>query len=172
MPQPTLVLRLQQLVEMRLTTTAFPSGGQIPTIHTCDGSDASPALAWDGAPPATKSFALIVDDADAPAGDWVHWVVFNLPGAARSLSGGLPHGANVPSGGRQGRNDFGNVGYGGPCPPPGSAHRYHFKLYALDSRLDLPAAATKADLQMAMRDHVLAQAELVGRYQRRERGTR
>jgi Raf kinase inhibitor-like YbhB/YbcL family protein len=152
---------------MRLTTTAFQPGGDIPAMYTCDGSDASPALAWDGAPAATKTFALIVDDPDAPAGDWVHWVVFNLPAATHALPGGLAHSAALPSGGRQGRNDFGKVGYGGPCPPRGAAHHYRFSLYALDAGLDLPPGATKADLQMAMRDHVLAQAELVGLYRRR-----
>ena len=171
-PAVRLALDLHILVDMRLSTTAFQSGGQIPMMHTCDGSDASPTLAWEAAPPATKSFALIVDDPDAPAGDWVHWVLFNLPAATDCLFGGLPHGTDLPSGGRQGRNDFGNLGYGGPCPPPGPAHRYHFKLYALDSALDLPAGVTKADLQEAMRDHILAQAELVGRYQRRARRTR
>ena len=161
-----LASRLQFTSGVRLTTTAFQSGGQIPTAHTCDGSNASPALAWEGAPEATRSFALIVDDPDAPAGDWAHWVLFSLPASSRRLEGGLPHSVDLPSGGRQGRNDFGRVGYGGPCPPPGPAHRYRFTLYALDSRLDLPAGVTKAELQMAMRDHVLAQAELVGRYQR------
>ena len=99
-------------------------------------------------------------------------MVFNLPAAARSLSAGIRHGADVLAGGRQGRNDFGQVGYNGPCPPPGSAHRYHFKLYALDSRLDLPAGVTKAALEETMRTHVLAQAEIVGRYQRRASGKR
>jgi Raf kinase inhibitor-like YbhB/YbcL family protein len=157
---------------MRLTTAAFQTGGQIPVEHTCDGSDVSPALAWEDPPPATKSFALIADDPDAPGGDWVHWVVFNLPAAARGLSGGIPRGADLPSGGRQGRNDFGQRGYGGPCPPRGPAHRYYFKLFALDSMLDLSADVTKGDLLMAMEDHILAQAELTGRYQRRAGGPR
>jgi hypothetical protein len=135
-------------------------------VHTCDGSDVSPALAWADAPHATQSFALIVDDPDAPAGDWVHWVVFNLPATTRALPGGLAPGAKLISGGRQGRNDFGRVAYGGPCPPPGPAHHYHFKLYALDTIVDLPSGASKADLQEAMQDHVLAQAELIGRYRR------
>jgi Raf kinase inhibitor-like YbhB/YbcL family protein len=151
---------------MRLTTTAFQPGGDIPSVHTCDSSDVSPALAWADAPDATQSFALIVDDPDAPAGDWVHWVVFNLPATTRALPGGLAPGAKLISGGRQGRNDFGRVAYGGPCPPPGPAHHYHFKLYALDTIVDLPSGASKADLQEAMQDHVLAQAELIGRYRR------
>lgn len=157
---------------MRLTATAFQSGGEIPAVHACDGSDASPALAWDGAPRGTKSFALIVDDPDAPAGTWVHWVVFNIPATTRSLPGNLPHGAELQSGGRQGRNDFGKLGWGGPCPPPGPAHHYHWTLYALDSGLDLPSGATKADVHAAMREHILAQADLLGRYRRRSPPTR
>ena len=157
---------------MRLTTPAFQSGGQIPAIHTCDGSDASPALVWEGAPRAAESLALIVDDPDAPGGDWVHWVLFDLPVTTGRLPAGVPRGADVPSSGRQGRNDFGQVGYGGPCPPAGPVHHYHFTLYALDLRLGLPSGVTKSDLQRAMRDHVLAQAELVGRYQRRAQAPR
>jgi Raf kinase inhibitor-like YbhB/YbcL family protein len=156
---------------MRLTTTAFESAGKIPPAHTCDGSNVSPPLSWEGAPSGVGSFALTVDDPDSPAGDWVHWLAFNIPASVRALPGAIPQGAHLPMSGRQGRNDFGELGYGGPCPPHGHPHRYVFKLYALDSMLDLPGAVTKADLDAAMRGHILAHAELTGRYQRHDRAS-
>jgi Raf kinase inhibitor-like YbhB/YbcL family protein len=110
--------------------------------------------------------ALIVDDPDAPMGTWVHWVLYDLPANTRELPEGIAKQEELPSGARQGRNDFRKIGYGGPCPPPGPAHRYFFKLYALDSKTKLKPGATKADLEKAMKGHVLAQAELIGRYQR------
>jgi Raf kinase inhibitor-like YbhB/YbcL family protein len=153
-------------MSFKLTTSAFRAGGTIPKKHTCDGPDVSPGLAWADAPAGTASFSLIMDDPDAPVGTWVHWVLYDLPANAHELGENIPKQNDLPNGARQGRNDFRKIGYGGPCPPPGSAHRYFFKLYALDARTNLNAGATKADLEKAMKAHILAQAELIGRYQR------
>jgi len=151
---------------LTLTSPSVMPGRAIPVKFTCQGANVSPQLDWSHAPTATKSFAVIVDDPDAPAGTWVHWVIFNLP----SNSTGLPEGASaaeqLADGARNGRNDFKRLGYGGPCPPPGPAHRYYFRLYALDRTLDLPAGASRADVERAMTGHVLAQAELMGTFQR------
>jgi len=152
-----------------LTSLAFLENGSIPPVHTCDGRDLSPALAWSGVPPQAKSLALIVDDPDAPRGTWVHWVLYNLPASATGLPEGAGSGAGLPPGTAQGRNDFKRTGYGGPCPPSGS-HRYFFKLYALDATFDGLVEATKADLERAMEGHVLARGELVGTYQRARPG--
>ncbi len=149
-----------------LRAEAFNPGADIPRKFSCQGSDTSPALVWTDPPPATQSLVLIVDDPDAPAGTWVHWVLYDLPSSTRRLDEALPPTADVAGGGRQGANDFGKTGYGGPCPPPGKAHRYFFKLYALDSRLNLRAGATKPDVEQAMKGHVLAKAEVMGRYRR------
>jgi Raf kinase inhibitor-like YbhB/YbcL family protein len=149
-----------------LDTKAFPKGGDIPVKYTCSGDDVSPALSWSGAPQDAKSFALIVDDPDAPSGTFTHWVVYDLPATTRKLLENISQGDDVSGGGRQGRNDFRRVGYGGPCPPPGKAHRYFFKLYALNSTLNLPPGASRHDVEAAMREHVLAQAELVGKFAR------
>lgn len=149
-----------------LRSPAFEHGATIPREHTCDGADRSPQLAWSDPPPGTKSFALVADDPDAPVGTWVHWVVYDLAAKARELPTGVPPRDEIEGGGRQGVNDFRRVGYGGPCPPPGPAHRYYFKLYALDAPTGLPARATKAALLKAIRGHVLAEAQLMGRYQR------
>ena len=151
---------------LRLTSAAFAPNGTIPRKHTCDGPDVSPLLSWDAPPGLTQSFALIVDDPDAPAGTWVHWVLFDLPAATRDLPEGVPRDEQLPSGARQGRNDFRRVGYNGPCPPSGPAHRYFFKLYALDARLNLRPGVTRAEVERALQGHILAHGELVGRYQR------
>jgi len=155
-----------QIMSLQLTTSAFPVQGTIPKKFTCDGPDVSPPLAWSGAPPGTQSFALIVDDPDAPAGTWVHWVLYDLPANMKELAEGVPKQEQLSNGARQGRNDFRKIGYGGPCPPPGKPHRYFFKLYALDKKLDLKAGASKAEAESAMKGHILAQAELIGRYGR------
>jgi len=153
-----------------LTSTAFRDGAAIPVKHTCDGGDVSPPLAWSGAPAGTRCFALIADDPDAPAGSWVHWVVYNLPAAVCELPENV---AKVEAldlaGARQGRNDFRRPGYGGPCPPPGPAHRYFFTLYALDAPLTLKAGAQSKDVETAMQGHVLGSAQLLGTYARRKR---
>jgi Raf kinase inhibitor-like YbhB/YbcL family protein len=151
---------------LHVTSTAFQPGETIPKKFTCDGPDISPALAWSDAPAETQSFALIMDDPDAPAGTWVHWVLYDLPSNTHELPEGMAKQEQLPNGARQGRNDFRKIGYGGPCPPPGKPHRYFFKLHALDTRLNLKAAATKAEVERAMQGHVLAQGELLGRYGR------
>ena len=150
----------------QLSSTAFQPEGNIPKKFTCDGPDVSPALRWSEPPAGTQSLALIMDDPDAPVGTWVHWVLFNLPADAGQLAENIAKERELPNGTRQGTNDFKKIGYGGPCPPPGPAHRYFFKLYALDTKLDLRPGATKADLERAMRGHIRGQAELLGRYQR------
>ena len=153
-------------MDFTLKSAAFSFGGEIPWKHTCDGPDLSPALSWSDPPPKSQSYSLIADDPDAPAGTWVHWVIYDVPGSLRELPEALAKSPDLPDGSRQGRNDFGGIGYGGPCPPRGPAHRYFFKLYALDAKLNLKAGATKAELEKAMKGHILAQAELMGKYRR------
>jgi len=148
---------------MRLTGTAFEEGSPIPKKFTADGSDVSPPLAWMEAPANTRSFALIGDDPDAPRGTWVHWVLFNIPPDKTELPENV---APQPIGARTGKNDFGKLGYGGPAPPRGKPHRYYFKLYALDQSLNLPEGATKQQLESAMKNHILAEAQLMGTYGR------
>lgn len=149
-----------------LKSSAFQKDQSIPRKYTCDGPDVSVPLHWADPPPGTKSFALIADDPDAPVGTWVHWVLYDLPADTRELPEGLPPQETLPNGAKQGLNDFRRVGYGGPCPPPGPAHRYFFKLYALDSPTNLRPRATKQQLLDAMKGHILAEAQLVGRYKR------
>ena len=146
---------------------AFAPGGAIPVKFTCDGPDVSPPLQWTNPPAGTKGFALIVDDRDAPGGIWVHWVLYGMTSAVLSLPEGIPAREMIPGLGTQGINDFRKLGYGGPCPPRGPAHRYLFHLYALDGELVLPPRKTKAELLKAIEGHVLGQKELLGRYQRR-----
>lgn len=149
-----------------LQSNAFKDGADIPRQYTCEGADISPALAWTEPPAGTQTFALIADDPDAPVGIWVHWVAWNIPPDSRQLPENVPKTAELFEGRRQGSNDFLKTGYGGPCPPPGKAHRYFFKLYALDSKLDLKSGAGKKELEHAMKGHVLAEAQLMGKYQR------
>jgi len=155
-------------VEMTLTvsSSAFQEGDKIPTKYTCEGQDISPPLAWSEPPAGTKSLALIVDDPDAPGGAFTHWVLFNLPPQTTELAEAMPAQAELPSGARQGKTDFGRAGYGSPCPPPGRPHRYQFTVYALDQTLDLKAGASKGELLSAMSGHILAQGRLTGLYQR------
>ncbi|MFZ0962914.1 MAG: YbhB/YbcL family Raf kinase inhibitor-like protein [Terriglobia bacterium] len=152
--------------KLEVTTTAFQPGGTIPSQFTCSGSNISPALSWNDPPPRTESFVLIVDDPDAPGRTWVHWLVYNLPASARQLPEHVSAGAALAVGGRQGVNDFPMNGYGGPCPPPGKPHRYFFRLFALDTTLDLRPPVRRKDVDSAMKGHVLAQAELMGRFGR------
>ncbi|HEV2641221.1 MAG TPA: YbhB/YbcL family Raf kinase inhibitor-like protein [Candidatus Elarobacter sp.] len=152
-----------------LTSSAFTEGGAIPTKYTCEGDDTSPPLAWSGAPSGTKSFALIVDDPDAPDPaapkmTYVHWVAYDIPASATSLGENAAK-SGMPAGAGSGLNDWKRAGYGGPCPPIGR-HRYFFKLYALDSDMHFTAPPTKADLEAAMKGHVLANAQLMGTYQK------
>jgi Raf kinase inhibitor-like YbhB/YbcL family protein len=155
---------------MELKSSAFEADGRIPVKYTCDGEDLSPPLAWSGAPQGTQSFAMIMDDPDAPPGTWVHWVLYDLPATTRELPEGLPKNETLDDGSVHGIcwgvSSFNRVGYYGPCPPPGSPHRYFFKLYALDAKLALDPRATKDDVVKAMEGHVLAKVELVGLYGR------
>ena len=153
--------------KMELTSTAFTEGSPIPIKHTCDAENVSPALKWSGAPAEAKSLVLIAADPDAPVGTWVHWVLYGLPATANELAENAPQSQYLPGGARQGLNDFRKLGYGGPCPPAGNAHRYFFKLYALDTALDLKPGATKKEVEHAMEKHILAQAQLMGTYKRR-----
>jgi Raf kinase inhibitor-like YbhB/YbcL family protein len=150
---------------LALTSTSF-RGGEIPKQFTCDGADTSPELAWAAPPVATQSIALIVVDRDAPIGSFVHWVLYDLPAEKRELPEELPKQAQLSDGSRQGQNDFDKIGYGGPCPPGKSSHRYVFALYAVDSRLNLPEGATRKQVENALKGHTLASGELIGRYQR------
>ncbi len=153
-------------MSIQVTSSAFAEGGSIPWKYGCDGANVSPPLGWASVPDTTKSIALIVDDPDAPAKTWVHWVVYDLPASLRELPEKVrPDEKILGNGGRQGTNDFGKIGYGGPCPPSGS-HRYFFKVYALDKVLDLAPGATKAQLLKAMEGHVLAEGQLMGKYAR------
>ena len=146
---------------LTLTSTAFASGQRIPDAFTCEGENRSPALAWSGAPPATKSFVLLCEDPDAPMGTWVHWVIYNIGPSARGLvENGTAEGAVL------GRNSWGKSAYGGPCPPPGKPHRYFFRLYALDAPLALKVGAVRSEVHAAMKGHILATGELMGTYGR------
>jgi hypothetical protein len=151
---------------MRLESPAFRARQPIPARHTCDGEDLSPPLAWKNVPAGVRAFALFMEDPDAPAGTWIHWVLYDLPGTAKGLPEGVRGDAPLPGGGKQGASwgvrTFERAGYSGPCPPPGKPHRYVFTLWALDSTLKLPPKATRAEVAKAMRGHVLARAELVG----------
>jgi Raf kinase inhibitor-like YbhB/YbcL family protein len=151
---------------LQLKSPDFSSGATIPKQFTCDGADISPALSWIDPPPATQSFALITDDPDAPAGTWVHWVLYNLPATLRALPQNLPKSEQSNGGSHQGDNDFEKTGYNGPCPPPGKPHRYFFKLYALDTKLTLKPRASKKDVETAMQGHILAQGQYMGRFSR------
>jgi Raf kinase inhibitor-like YbhB/YbcL family protein len=151
---------------MNITSPAFADGTPVPAEHTCEGSGSSPGLAWSEIPVNTRSFALICDDPDAPRGTWVHWVLFNLPADAVELAPAVPPAPELPSGARQGINDSGDVGYGGPCPPRSQSHRYFFRLYALDCTLNLAPGVKRPELDHAMAGHVLADATLMGTFQR------
>jgi len=153
-------------MSFELASTAFTNGGTIPKKFTCDGPDVSPPIKWTQSVAGTQSFALIMDDPDAPAGTWVHWVLYNLPADAREIPEGAHKQEQLANGAMQGRNDFRRIGYGGPCPPPGTPHRYFFRLYTLDAKLTLKAGATRAELESAMKGHILVQTELMGRYGR------
>lgn len=148
-----------------LSSSAFEAGGAIPRKYSCDAEDVSPPLQWAGPPAGTRSFALVVDDPDA--GGFRHWLVYNIPAAARALPEAVPAAAELSDGSRQGNSSWNRLGYGGPCPPSGT-HRYSFRLYALDTVLELAPGATLEQLQQAMAGHVLAQGELLGTYARQK----
>jgi hypothetical protein len=155
-----------ELMALEIKSPAFGEGKAIPAKYTCKGDDISPPLGWSDVPEGTKSMALICDDPDAPMGTWVHWVVYNIPPGTGGLKEGIPEQETLPDGTMQGITDFGKIGYGGPCPPPGGPHRYYFKLYALDSGPDLKPGATKKDLLGAMEGHVLEETQLMGTFKR------
>lgn len=152
-------------MDITLKSAAFEEEGMIPKKYTCDGPDVSPPLTWTSVPAGTKTLALICDDPDAPAGTWVHWVLFNLPADTTELPESVPPQETLESRAMQGTNDFRKIGYGGPCPPSGT-HRYYFKLYALDTEIDLEAGITKNDLLKAMEGHIIGEGQLMGRYKR------
>jgi Raf kinase inhibitor-like YbhB/YbcL family protein len=150
---------------LSLESPAFAAGASIPLRFACDGEDISPALAWGSPPDGTASFALIMDDPDAPGGTWVHWILFDIPAESRGMAESVPTEAELPDGSRQGMNSGHRLGYAGPCPP-GETHRYFFKLFALDQNLGLDPGVSVDELTAAMQDHVLGQAELMGTYTR------
>jgi Raf kinase inhibitor-like YbhB/YbcL family protein len=156
------------VMKIQLTSAAFANGQPIPAKYTGDALDISPPLAWTNKPPGTKSFALIADDPDAPAGDWTHWVIYDLPPTATALAEDTLKTPQLRNGAKQGVNDFKKTGYNGPAPPPGKAHRYFFKLYALDTMTGLAPGAAKKNLLKAMDGHVLGEGRLMGTYQRQQ----
>jgi Raf kinase inhibitor-like YbhB/YbcL family protein len=150
---------------MELSSLAFNDDNMIPDKYTCDGADVSLPLEWGLVPEGTKSIALICDDPDAPVGTWVHWVYYDIPADTKGLPENIAPQENPDNGGKQGTNDFRRIGYGGPCPP-GGTHRYYFKIYALDTILNLPAGADKKKLLKAMEGHIIGQAQIMGKYKR------
>ncbi len=159
-------LKAQPRVDWKVSTTAFAPGGTIPKRFTCEGQDISPPLSWTSPPPGTQSLVLMILDPDAPSGTWTHWLIYNLPPTLRQLPENVPKHARLANGAAQGRNDFGRLGFGGPCPPPGKPHHYHFRLFALNTRLSLAPGATRPQVEQAIRGHIIAQAELVARFGR------
>ncbi len=151
---------------MKIISSAFDEGAMIPEKYTCDNIDISPPLKWSSIPEGTKTFAIICDDPDAPMGTWVHWVIYNLPADINELSENIPPSEILTNGAKQGRNDFGKIGYGGPCPP-GGTHRYYFKVYALSKELMVESGITKSELLKAMEGYILSEGKLMGRYKRR-----
>jgi Raf kinase inhibitor-like YbhB/YbcL family protein len=151
---------------IHVTSAVIAEDAPIADPYTCSGVDRSPPLNWSGAPPTTKSFALIVTDPDAPSGNFTHWVAYNIPASVTELPENTPKAVELPRGGVQGMNDMGRIGYNGPCPPSGKLHHYHFRIVALDSMLGLGSGATAAQLDGAMRGHIIAMGELIGTYSR------
>jgi Raf kinase inhibitor-like YbhB/YbcL family protein len=149
-----------------ISSAAFEKGMPIPPEHTCDGEDHSPPLRWQGVPEQAKSLALICEDPDAPKGTWIHWVLWGIPVSERGLSQGMAKDGKLPTGAHQGLNDFKQLGYRGPCPPPGAPHRYYFRLFALDASPRVPERVSAADLRSAMEGHIVAEGALMGTYQR------
>jgi hypothetical protein len=154
---------------MKLFSPAFAEGQKIPPKYTADGDDVSPPLQWEDLPHGTESLALICDDPDAPMGTWVHWLIWNIPTSVLTLAENVPSEKQLANGIRQGVNDFGRIGYGGPAPPSGT-HRYFFRLYALDGLLNVPAGASRHLLEKGMKGRILAQAQLMGTYSRGRKG--
>ena len=165
--QPLPVETEKAAMNIQITSSAFTEGSPIPMEYTCDGSDVSPDLKWSSVPANTKSLALICDDPDAPSGTFVHWVIYAIPSGETELQKGVAKIPNLPNGARQGKNGFGRVGYGGPCPPKGAPHRYFFRIYALDTTIDEAAGASRAQIDSAMKGHIVAEGHLMGTYKRK-----
>ncbi len=163
---PLADIQRQSSKTLTVSSAAFKANATIPTRYTCSGADISPALAWSGAPANTKAFALVFDDPDAGNPTFTYWLLANLPASAQSLAENAPRDPTLPDGSIQGQNGFGKVGYGGPCPPPGAAHHYHFAVYALDATLSLQPGYSQQQLASAMQGHTLAWGELVGLFAR------
>ncbi|SRR5579871_1498227 len=151
--------------KMEIGTSAFAPGAPIPEKYTCSGDDVSPPLTISGVPSSARALALIVEDPDAPSGTFVHWVAYNMAPQTGSIPAGVKPGDPMPGGGTQGRNDFGRAGYGGPCPPPGAPHHYHFRLFALNDRI-APQSDSGSAVEQSMQGHVVASAETVGIFSR------
>lgn len=149
-----------------ISSDAFKNGSEIPSQYTCKGQNISPKLTWRGAPPNTKSFALIMDDPDAPGGTFCHWIIYNIPPNKQELASGIPASSNLQDGSRQGINDFRRVGYSGPCPPPGKPHRYFFHLYALNTDLAITGSVDRNGLLKAIEGHIIAKGDLMGLFRR------
>lgn len=160
MAAPVMGKEAKKMKELTIASPAFTDGKAVPARYTCEGRDINPPLTFEGIPAGARSLALIVDDPDAPVGIWIHWVAWNIPPDTREIGEG-----SLPTGAKQGLNDFGRNSYGGPCPPSGT-HRYYFKLYALDTTLNLAASTTKAALEKAMQGHIVAEGRLMGTYRR------
>ncbi len=151
--------------KLEVRSSAFGEGSSIPSDFTCDGADMSPSIAWSGVPSKAQSLAVIVDDPDAPSGNWVHWLLYDLSPALTRLPAGIPVASVIPDGGFQGRSDFGKAGYSGPCPPEGT-HRYFFKVFAIDRILHLEPGVTKKEFLAAMQGHIVAEGSMMGTYER------
>ncbi len=154
------------IMNLELISPAFNNNQSIPQKYTCEGEDISPPLEWKGVVENVKSFVLIADDPDAPMGTWVHWVIYNIPSEVTELKEGIPAIESLDDGTLQGITDFNRIGYGGPCPPPGKPHRYYFKLYALDTKLQFSPGATKKEVEQAIQGNIIDKSELIGLYSR------
>jgi Raf kinase inhibitor-like YbhB/YbcL family protein len=164
-PCPSQAQNNDRKIKLMLKSSAFEHNSSIPEKYTCKGPNITPPLEWTMLPEGTKSFALIADDPDTPSGTWVHWVIYDIPAHTQKLAEGIPPQKILPTGAKQGTNDFPRIGYRGPCPPWGE-HRYFFKLYALDTSTNLPAGVTKSMLLEAMKGHIIAEAQLMGKFKK------
>jgi Raf kinase inhibitor-like YbhB/YbcL family protein len=163
----------EKVMNIQITSNAFQDGESIPIKYTCDGNDRSPAMSWSGIPEDAQTLALVCEDMDAPSGTFVHWIIYNISPTVIGLAEGVPTVEILPDSAIQGRNDFKRTGYGGPCPPPSdSAHRYFFRLYALDTAIQLSAGAGREEFARAIDGHILAEGHLMGIYQRKQGQTR
>lgn len=152
--------------QISIFSDAFEDGGSMPVDYTCEGDNRSPALSWKGLPEGTESITLIADDPDAPSRTFVHWVIYNIPANSKGLAGSVPRNSVLDDGSLQGKNDFGKTGYNGPCPPPGKPHRFFFRIFALDTRLNLKSGVTGSQVEAAMSGHILARGEMIGKFGR------